>query len=98
VTLSSRQKLQLYKIIAQVEKILKESESSVEAAVLGIKPTMRKNVNGKLPMQSKARIRRSPSDAAAMKKDIQAARRKGAAVAELAKKYGVTPSYIYQMR
>jgi phage terminase small subunit len=44
------------------------------------------------------RRRRSSKDAAAMRKQIRAARHKNVPVKQIAKELGVTPSYVYQLQ
>ena len=45
-----------------------------------------------------ARARRTGKDLIAFKKTLKKERKAGVPVSELAEKYGVTPSYIYQLR
>jgi hypothetical protein len=44
------------------------------------------------------RSRRSAKDAAALKRQVRAARRQNVPVKQIAEKLGVTPSYIYQLQ
>jgi hypothetical protein len=98
MTLSSRQKSQLYNIIAQIEKMLAQANAAEKSSSKPRRPAQRVKPNGKTSSQGQSRTRRSRADAAVLRKEIEAARRKGASVPELADKYQVTPSYIYQMR
>jgi hypothetical protein len=50
-----------------------------------------KNGNG-------TRKRRSAEDAASLKKQIKAARRRNVPVKEIAAELGITPSYVYQLQ
>ena len=84
--LSKRQKNALNKIIAQIEKIIASAELANAKAV----KTSRKSGNSK--------SRRSRADAAVMKKQSRAARKKGVPVADLARQYGVSTAYIYMLK
>jgi hypothetical protein len=53
---------------------------------------------GRKPLSKTGTGRRSRVDAVAMRKEISAARKKGISVAELAEKYGISKSYIYQQK
>lgn len=44
-----------------------------------------------------SRVRRSGKELAAFRKMLKAERKAGVSVAEMAKKHGVSPSYIYQL-
>jgi Mor family transcriptional regulator len=96
MTLSKRQKARLESIIKQAEMILREARAS-ETRSAGARKANSANTKGKKSTRA-AVGRRTAADAAALRKEILAARKKGAKVAELAEKYGVTQSYIYQMR
>jgi hypothetical protein len=52
-----------------------------------------KQLNG-----NSTRRRRSAKDAAKLKKQIQAARRRNVPVNEIAEDLGITPSYVYQLQ
>jgi ElaB/YqjD/DUF883 family membrane-anchored ribosome-binding protein len=95
MTLSKRQRSGLENIIRQAEKILNESGASAKPSANQLKKNPNKS-------RKRARLvngsRRSRVAAAELRKEIMAARKKGARVAELAEKHGVTQSYIYQMR
>ena len=83
--LSKRQINQLTKIVAAAQQLLTEARAS------GAKP------NGRAKAESPMRRRRG-KELTAFKKTIKAERKAGASVADLAQKFGVTPSYIYQLR
>jgi hypothetical protein len=51
--------------------------------------------NGK---SSSKRMRRSKKEAAALKRLVKAERKAGVPVAELAKKHGISPAYIYMLQ
>lgn len=52
-------------------------------------------LNGK---SATKRVRRSKKEATALKKLLKAERKAGVPVAELAKKHGISPAYIYMLR
>lgn len=95
--LSTRQRAQLEKIIMQVEKILMQADAAEKRAAKSQR-TVSSKKRGRKSLSKNGAHRRSRADAIAMRKEIKAARRKGISAAELAKKYGVTTSYIYQQR
>ena len=82
--LSKRQENRLQSIIDAAKQILAEAGKTPRATV----------GHG----NSSPTTRRGGADLVAFKKMLKAERKKGASVAELAKKHGVTPSYIYQMQ
>ena len=82
--LSKRQADRLHTIIDAAQKILAEASKSRPAG------TSRRGTNGPA-------TRRRGANLVAFKKMIMVERKKGASVAEIAKKHGVTPSYIYQL-
>ncbi len=78
---------QLQKIVDQLQRIVTEAKG----AALEKRPA---------PTASNSRTkgtRRTATQVGKMKKEIAAARRRGERVADLAKKFGVTTSYIYQL-
>jgi len=95
--LSTRQRTQLEKIITQVEKILMQADAAEKRAAKSQR-TVAPKKRGRKSLSKNGAHRRSRAAAVAMRKEIKAARRKGISAAELAKKYGVTTSYIYQQR
>ena len=83
--LSKKQISQLIHIIETTQQILADANRSVTVAA-----------DGKGASRSGAR-RRVGKELVAFKKAIAAERKSGASVAEIARKHGVTPSYIYQL-
>ena len=53
---------------------------------------------GRKPLSRNAAKRRSWADSRAMRKEMKAARKMGISAAELAEKYGVSKSYVYQQK
>ena len=96
MTMSKSQKSRLETIIKQAEMLLKEANTSDRSSADERKATSSKSKVKKVARTNGAR--RSRSDAAAFRKEILSARKKGLPVSELAEKYGVTNSYIYQIR
>ena len=94
--LSTRQRAQLEKIITQVEKILMQADAAEKRAAKSQRTVSSKKLARK--SSKNGAHRRSRADAIAMRKEIKAARRRGISAAELARKYRVTTSYIYQQR
>lgn len=84
MTLSERQLSQLNKAIAVVQDILASAQAESKA------PARKQKSSGK-------RYRRSAADAAKLRKDVLAARKKGVPASALAKKYGVSSAYIYMI-
>lgn len=84
--LSKKQISQLIKILETTQQILAEANRA---------PV---NTDGSGKGSSATRTRRTGKDLVAFKKTVKAERKAGVPVAELARKYGVTPSYLYQLR
>lgn len=82
--LSKKQISQLIKILETTQQIL--ADASRERPSSGTRE------------QTGTRTRRTGKDLVAFKKAIKAERKAGASVADLSRKYGVTPSYLYQLR
>ncbi len=80
--LSKRQITQLTKIISTAQQFLTEARAS----------------KGPMRMGGSPATRRRGKELTAFKKTIKAERKAGMPVAEIARKFGVTPSYIYQLR
>jgi hypothetical protein len=97
MTLSKKQRAGLESIIKQAKLILRGASAS-ETRSAGARKANSSNTKGKKAAGAARKARRTAADAAALRKEILAARKKGARVAELAEKHGVTQSYIYQMR
>jgi ribosome-binding protein aMBF1 (putative translation factor) len=93
MALSKKQQSRLESIIRQAELILKEAGTKD-----GRPASSRKSKKSAPQTQVTDGARRSRAAAADFRKQILAARKKGVSVAELAEKYGVTSSYIYQIR
>ncbi len=83
--LSKRQQNRLQSIIDSAKQILADAGKA--------QPKGAKSSGGGHPT-----TRRRGTDLVAFKKMLKAERKKGASVADLAHKHGVTPSYIYQMQ
>ena len=84
--LSKRQINQLTKIITTAQQFLSDARAK------GAKAGASKRTGGS------PATRRRGKELVAFKKTIKAERRAGASVADLARKFSVTPSYIYQLR
>lgn len=91
--LSKRQKTQLAKIVLQVEKLLKQSDAAEKRQQKRAKASKPAKGQGR-----RKRAKRTRAEAAEMRKSILAARKKGAKVADLASKYGVSTAYIYMIK
>ncbi len=85
MSLTAQQKNQLKKIIEMASQLLNEDERKPNSAS--------RNVKG----QPATRVRRSGAKLTRFRKQLKSDRKAGVPVTELAKKYGVTPSYIYQL-
>ncbi len=83
--LTDQQKNELKKIIQIAKDLLKEAEKPSQASAI---------VKGE-PTQ---RTRRSGAELSRFRKQLKSERRAGVPVAEMARKYGVSASYIYQLR
>ncbi len=77
---------------AQLKKIIAIAEALLEKAGAKQEKTGRVEINN-----GHSRIRRSGKDLAAFRKMLKAERKAGVPVAKLAKKHGISPSYIYQL-
>jgi hypothetical protein len=84
--LTSAEIIQLKKIVSIAQTLLSKAEGNQKTAA-----TRARRTNGA------AKIRRSGKELAAFRKMLKAERKAGAPVAALAKKHGVSPSYIYQL-
>ena len=83
--LSKQQVSHLIKIMEAVHAILAEAQRASLVA------------KASRPSQGK-RTRRTRREAESLKKAVTRERKAGVPVSELSEKYGVTPSYIYQLR
>jgi hypothetical protein len=54
--------------------------------------------NGSAPNGSRPRLRRSRAEAARLRKQVLAARRRNLPVKDIADQLGITPSYVYQLQ
>ena len=82
--LTKKQISQLIKILETTQQILADANREVPSS----------GARG----EGGTRTRRTGKDLVAFKKAVKAERKAGASVSELAQKYGVTPSYLYQLR
>lgn len=80
--LSKREIQQLQKFIDLTQELLERAKNSEGDKGGRQKPT---------------RIRRSGKDLVAFRKTLRAERKAGVAVAEIARKHGISPAYIYQL-
>ncbi len=85
MSLTTQQKNQLKKIIEMANQLLLEAEG---------KPSGGSRSDKSEPT---TRVRRSGAELIRFRKQLKSDRKAGIPVAELAKKYGVTSSYIYQL-
>ncbi len=83
--LTAQQKNQLKKIIEMASRLLNEDEGKPNGGARSGKS------------QPTTRVRRSGAELIRFRKQLKSDRKAGIPVAELAKRYGVTPSYIYQL-
>jgi hypothetical protein len=79
--------------IVQLKKIVSIAQSLLSKAEGQGKPSARRARGG----NGAAQVRRTGKELAAFRKMLKAERKAGAPVAELAKKHGVSVSYIYQL-
>jgi hypothetical protein len=77
--------------VAQLKKIITIAQTLLGQATGGKGSNEKKGGNGG------ARIRRSGKELVAFRKMLKAERKAGVPVAQLAKKHGVSASYIYQL-
>ena len=87
MALTSQEIQQLRKIIAIAEELIAKAGASAGKEV---------KLNGRRGVTGPA-TRRTGKELTAFRSMLKAKRKAGVPVAELAKKHGVTPSYIYQM-
>jgi len=77
---------------AQLKKIISIAQALLEKAGEG--ETKRGRA---APSNGQPRIRRAGKDLTAFRKVLKAERKAGVPVADIAKKHGISPSYIYQL-
>jgi hypothetical protein len=85
--LSVRELAQLQKIIGIVEKLITKASGSQNVRTTGAHRSAK----------TRTGHRRSGNELRAFRKMLMAERKRGVPVAQLAKKHGITPSYIYQL-
>jgi hypothetical protein len=83
MSLTSKEVSELKKIVARAQVLITKAGG--------------KSVKTTAPRSTSVRVRRSGKDLVAFRRMLKAERKAGVPVAELAKKHGVTPSYIYQI-
>ena len=91
MTLSKKHEAQLLKIAASLQSIVAEAKKSPDVV-------KRASPAAKAARAGGGGTRRRGKDLVEFKKSIKKERKAGVSVAELAEKYGVTPSYLYQLR
>lgn len=86
MSLSAREIAELRKIVAIAQKLLAAAEEKPRTSRAGAaRPAAKKN------------SRRRGKELIAFRKTIAAERKRGVPVAEIARKHGVTPNYVYQI-
>ena len=83
MSLTAKEVTELRKIVARAKELIVKAEGA------SVKPTSRRSTS--------VRVRRSGKDLVTFRRMLKAERKAGVPVAQLAKKHGVTPSYIYQI-
>lgn len=86
MSLSPREVAELRKIIAIAEKLLAKAVA-----------TPRQFEKAPAPSRRSVTARRSGKELIAFRKMVKAERKRGVPVAEIARKYAITPNYIYQI-
>lgn len=84
MSLTAKEVAELTKIVARAKELIAKAEGQ------SVKSTARRSTS--------VRVRRSGKDLVTFRRMLKSERKAGVPVAELAKKHGVTPSYIYQIR
>ncbi len=84
MSLSSKEVAQLKKIVRLAEELIKKAGKSERA-----KPSARRT--------RPVRTRRSGEALVAFREKLKAERKAGTPVAQIAKKHGVSPTYVYQV-
>jgi DNA-binding IscR family transcriptional regulator len=85
MSLSPHEIAELRKIVSIAEKILAKAMAPMKRAKLATSTKPRKNP------------RRKGRELVAFRKTVLAERKRGIPVAEIARKHGITPNYIYQI-
>jgi hypothetical protein len=83
MSLTAKEITELKKVVARAKELIAKAEGQ------SAKPNARRT--------SSVRVRRSGKDLVTFRRMLKAERKAGVPVAQLAKKHGVTPSYIYQI-
>jgi len=83
MSLTTKELTELKKIVARAQVLIDKAEGKPA------KPNARRSTS--------ARVRRSGKDLVTFRRMLKAERKAGVPVAQLAKKHGVTSSYIYQI-
>jgi hypothetical protein len=86
MSLTSKEIAELKKIVARANELIAKASSK---EISTTKSSARRS--------SSVRNRRSGKELESFKKMLKAERKAGVPVAQLAKKHGITPAYIYQM-
>ncbi len=86
MSLTSKEVAELKKIVARANELIAKANGKEFTTT---KSSARRN--------SSVRNRRSGKELEAFRKMLKAERKAGVPVAQLAKKHGITPAYIYQM-
>jgi hypothetical protein len=83
MSLTIKEVSELKKIVARAKVLIDMAEGKL------VKPNVRRSAS--------VRVRRSGKDLVNFRRMLKTERKAGVPVAQLAKKHGVTPSYIYQI-
>ena len=86
MSLTAKEVAELKKIVARANELIAKANSKEVSAT---KSSARRS--------SSVRNRRSGKELESFKKMLKAERKAGVPVAQIAKKHGITPAYIYQM-
>ena len=84
MSLTSKEIMELKRIVARAKYLIAKAEGT-ETVKTSARPS------------ASVRTRRSGKDLVAFRRMLKAERKSGLPVAQIAKKHGVSPSYIYQM-
>jgi hypothetical protein len=84
MSLTNKEVAELRKIVARANELIAKAQD-------------RETVKTSARRSRSVRTRRSGKDLVAFRRMLKAERRAGVPVAQIAKKHGVTPSYIYQI-
>ena len=83
MSLTAKEITELKKVVARAKELIAKAEGQ------SVKSTARRD--------NSVRVRRTGKDLVTFRRMLKAERKAGVPVAQLAKKHGVTPSYIYQI-